>query len=94
MRLSEHPRARASIRRAKGIAGLGTFLLVGVLALRGGILAPEALIRALLAGLAAYWLAWGVAVTVWRQIALGELETARKRREARLASFDDASGGE
>ena len=94
MRLSEHPRARASIRRAKGIAGLGTFLLVGVLALRGGILAPEALIRALLAGLAAYWLAWGVAVTVWRQIALGELETARKRREARLASLDDARGGE
>ena len=91
MRLSDHPRARAGIRRAKGIAGLGTFLVVGILALRAGILAPEALVRALVAGLAAYWLAWGVAVTVWRQIALGELEAARRRREARLASFDDAS---
>ena len=92
MRLSDHPRARASIRRAKGIAGLGTFLVVGFLALRAGILAPEALVRALIAGLAAYWLAWGVAVTVWRQIALGELEAARKRRESRLAAFEDAPG--
>lgn len=90
MRLTEHPRARAGIRRAKGAAGLVVFLLTGLLALRAGLPGPDAAIRALVAGIGAYFVAWGVAVTVWRQLALAELETARERREARLASLGDA----
>ncbi len=84
MRLSEHPRARAGIRRAKGGAGLAIFLLVGLLSLRAGLPTGDAALRALGAGVVAYFLAWGVAVTVWRQVALAELEAARERREARL----------
>ena len=84
MRLSDHPRARAGIRRAKGGAGLLIFLLVGLLSLRAGLPVADAGLRALGAGVVAYFLAWGVAVTVWRQVALAELEAARERREARL----------
>ena len=87
MRLSEHPRATAGIRRAKGAAGLGAFLFVALLSFRAGLPAPDAAVRGLLFGVVAYFLAWGTAVTVWRQIALAELETARKRRQARLDSL-------
>jgi hypothetical protein len=90
MRLSEHPRARAGIRRAKGAAGLGAFLLVALLALRANLPAPDAAGRALIAGVIAYFVGWRVAVTVWKQIALAELEAARRRREARLASLEAA----
>jgi hypothetical protein len=87
MRLSEHPRATAGIRRAKGAAGLGVFALVALLSLRAGLPAGDAAIRGLLSGVVAYFLAWGTAVTVWRQIAMAELETARQRRQARLDSL-------
>lgn len=92
MRLSDHPRARASIRRIKGAVGLGAFLLVLLLSLRAGLLPAEAAARALIGGIAAYFVAWMIAVTVWRQIALAELEAARERRQARIASLvgDDA----
>jgi len=90
MRLSEHPRARAGIRRAKGVAGLLGLIVVALLSRRAGLPWPDAAVRGLGAGVIAYFLAWGVAVTVWRQIAIGELEVARARREARLKSFSSA----
>jgi uncharacterized membrane protein YccC len=83
MRLTEHPRARAGIRRAKGGAGLGVFVIVLLLSLRAGLTPDAALGRALPAGVAAYIFAWGAAVTIWRQIALAELEAVRARHEAR-----------
>lgn len=85
MRLSEHPRACNGIRRAKGAAGLATFFLVVLLSMRSGGTPDGAIMRALPFGVVAYLLAWAAAVTVWRQVALGELEAARTRREARLA---------
>ncbi len=90
MRLSEHPRARAGIRRAKGAAGLAAFLIVGLLSLRANLPEGDAAVRALLGGIVAYFVGWAVAVTVWKQIALAELEAARRRREARLASLHAA----
>jgi len=87
MRLSEHPRARAGIRRAKGAGGLLAFVLIALLSLRAGLPGPDVVVRALIGGMAAYFVAWAVAVTVWRQLALAELEAARARREARLASL-------
>jgi uncharacterized membrane protein YccC len=92
IRLTEHPRAQASIRRVKGAAGLGVFLCVLLLSLRAGLLPADAALRALLSGIGAYFVAWGIAVTVWRQLALAELEAARARRRARIAELlgDDA----
>ena len=84
MRLTEHPRAQAGIRRAKGKAGLAVLALVLLLSLRAGLTADAALARALPAGVAAYLIAWATAITVWRQLALGELEAARARRDARV----------
>ncbi len=84
MRLTEHPRAREGIRRAKGAAGLAAFVLVALLSVRAGLTPDEALGRALPAGVVAYGLAWAAAVTIWRQLALAELEAARARREARV----------
>jgi len=49
---------------------------------------PEAALRGLAAGVGAYFLAWYVGVTVWRQLAQAELEQARRRREARMAALD------
>lgn len=94
IRLSKHPRARAGIRRAKGTAGLAAFLLVGLLALRAHLPAPDAAARALLGGVVGYFIGWGVAVTVWRQIALAELEAARRRREERLARLQAVASPE
>ncbi len=87
MRLSKHPRARVGIRRAKGAAGLAFFLIVALLSVRAGLPWPDVAIRGLLGGIIAYFVAWGIAVTIWRQIALVELEDARARREARLESL-------
>jgi uncharacterized membrane protein YccC len=86
IRLSDHPRAPAAIRRAKGLAGLGAFVLVLLLSLRAGLTPDEALARALPAGIVAYLIAWGVAVTVWRQLVIGEIEGARARHAARAAA--------
>ncbi len=94
MRLSQHPRARAGIRRAKGAAGLVAFLIVGLVSLRANLPEGDAAARALIGGIVAYFIAWAVAVTVWKQIALAELEDARRRREARLASLEAAVGEE
>jgi uncharacterized membrane protein YccC len=85
MRLSDHPRATSGIRRAKGYAGLGTFALVIFFSMGAGLNASGAIARALGLGVVAYMLAWAAAVTIWRQIVLGELEAARARRESRLA---------
>lgn len=90
MRLSDHPRARNSIRRAKGAAGLGVFALVVFLSLKAGLTPDGAVARALPLGIAAYLVAWGAAVSIWRQIVLGELEAARVRREARVAQAREA----
>lgn len=85
IRVSDHPRAQGQIRRAKGLAGFWTFVLVALLAHRAGLAPDAALARALPAGLAAYLVAWFAAVTVWRHLVLAELDALRARREARVA---------
>ena len=85
MRLTEHPRASSGIRRAKGGAGLAAFVLVVLLSLRAGLTPDDALLRALPVAVVAYLLAWAAAITIWRQLALAELEAARARHDARAA---------
>jgi hypothetical protein len=84
IRLSAHPRARRQIRMAKGYGGLVSFLLVLFLSHGAGLPFADMLLRGVLGGIAGYVAAWMLAVTVWRHIALAELEDLRVRLLARM----------
>jgi hypothetical protein len=84
IRLSGHPRARRQIRTAKGWGGLLAFLLVLKLSRGAALPWPDALLRGVLGGIAGYLAAWAIAVTVWRHLALAELEDLRIRVLARM----------
>ena len=71
--VANHPRAAASVRRVKGIAGLVGFVIGAYLSHHVGLSMASVLERALLVGIGSYVLAWGCAVAVWRQIVLAEL---------------------
>jgi hypothetical protein len=86
MTIGAHPRARRSVRRARAFGGLLGFLVALVLSLRAGVPAWDATARALIAGVAVHLAAWRVAVAVWRQLMLAELEQVRERRFARGGS--------
>jgi uncharacterized membrane protein YccC len=79
IRLKGHPRAQRHIARAKGWGGLTAFLVVLVLSLQAGVPTADAIGRGLVGGMAGYLVAWGIAVTVWRQIAMAELEDLRRK---------------
>jgi hypothetical protein len=88
--LADHPRAQRQIRTAKGWAGLLGFVLVGVLSHRAGVPLPDALGRAVVGGVAANVVTWMIMVLVWRQIAVAEIEVARRRLLAQIAAQDAA----
>jgi uncharacterized membrane-anchored protein YjiN (DUF445 family) len=83
--LEHHPRAQASIRRAKGIGGLLAFFVVGFVSLRAGATFTGSGLRALAAGVVGYAVAWFAAVQVWRHLAVAEIRRhqalAMQRRE-------------
>jgi hypothetical protein len=83
-RLSAHPKASRQIRAVKAWSGLSIFLLVQVLSLKAGLPMFDAGMRALAAGTMAYLAGWVLAVVVWRQLAVAEVEDFRRRltREA------------
>ena len=91
IKLSEHPRARHHIRVAKGWAGLAGCAFSGYVAWKAGLPFFDAVLRALLWGVAAYMVVWFLAVQVWRQLAIAEVRAAekqwleRKREAERLA---------
>jgi hypothetical protein len=79
VRLAAHPRASRHIAAAKGWGGLIGFGLVLLLSLKAGTTPVDAGVRALAGGVGLYLLAWFAAVTVWREIAVAEVEAARRR---------------
>ena len=83
MSVGAHPRARRSVRRARAFGGLLGFAVALLLSLRAGVPAWDATARALIAGIVVHLAAWRVAVAVWRQLMLAELERLRARRLAR-----------
>jgi hypothetical protein len=94
IRLASHPRARRHIAMAKSWGGLIAFLLVLKISRDAGLLWPDAIERGVLGGIVGYVAAWGIAQTIWRQIALAELEDLRRRlvarSEAQLAAHQTA----
>src|SRR5688572_3705949 len=82
VRLSDHPRAKASINRAKAFGGLIGFILGFWLAQSGGLPAFDTGVRALVGGISGYVLVWLAAVQIWRQLAIAEFKAAEKKRAA------------
>lgn len=95
IRLCDHPRASRQIELARGWAGIGAFVAVALLSHRAGVGDFEAGLRALVAGLVSYMAAWGLAVLVWRQLAVAEAKAAHSaalaRREALLEEIERRS---
>jgi hypothetical protein len=86
IRLSAHPRARRHIAIAKGWGGLIAFVVVLKLARGAGLPWPDAIGRGVLGGVVGYLAAWMIVQTVWRHLALAELEDLRRRLIARAES--------
>jgi hypothetical protein len=68
-----HPRAAAHVKRAKGWGGLLGFTIAAYLSHKAGVPAVQIGLRALVAGVAGYLVAWACAVSVWRHLLLAEL---------------------
>ncbi len=84
--IANHPRAGAQIARAKAWGGLVGFLLVGLLATRAHVPLPDALLRAIMGGVAVYVATWAGAVLVWRHLVVAELRAVRSHRAAEAAA--------
>src|SRR5918997_6796019 len=94
--LRDHPRAAASIRRAKARAGLGGFAIGALGTWSAGGDPFTMALHGLAGGVAAYMVVWAIAVVVWRQLLLAEARTAvdevvRQRRAAAQAARDRAA---
>jgi uncharacterized membrane protein YcjF (UPF0283 family) len=83
IRLSAHPRARRHIAIAKGWGGLIAFAVVLKLAHDAGLPWSDAIQRGVLGGIVGYLAAWMIVQTIWRHLALAELEDLRRRLVAR-----------
>ena len=79
IRVANHPRAQRQIAKAKGWGGLIGFFVVGWISHGAGVPMPEAALRAIAGGAGLYVLAWAAAVAVWREVAVAEVERARRR---------------
>jgi len=92
--VAKHPRARRSIRTTKAWAALLAFIIVEYRCLKGGMTFDQSVVRALLAGIGAYLLAWIVAVIVWRQLVVAEIEAFRRRLIAAAEEAEAAAAEE
>ena len=90
--VAAHPRASYQVRRAKGWGGLAGFGIAAYLSHQAGVPLVDLGLRALVAGVAGYMLAWACAVTVWRHLVLAELRAATTRASARNPDLIPARG--
>ena len=89
--IAAHPRARGWIRRTRARVSLSAFALVLLVAVHAGVPGETAVLRALIAGIAAFLCAWAVGLMLWKQIVLSELRAAYDRREARRRELVEAA---
>jgi hypothetical protein len=86
IRVAAHPRARASIRRWRGRAGLIALVVVTVLSLRAGLPTFDAVLRGLAGGIAAHFVAWAAGVVAWRHLIIAEIAAHREAAVQRRAA--------
>jgi hypothetical protein len=77
--VAAHPRASYQVRRAKGWGGVAGFGIAAYLSHKAGVPMVDLGLRAIIAGMVGYLLAWACAVTVWRQLVLAELRAVAGR---------------
>jgi hypothetical protein len=77
--VAAHPRASYQVRRAKGWGGVAGFGIAAYLSYKAGVPTVDLGLRAIIAGMVGYMLAWACAVTIWRQLVLAELRAAVER---------------
>ncbi len=87
IRLRDHPRARRQIDLARGWGGIAAFALVAATGPPRRRAAGGAGLRALLGGVLGYVACWGLAVMVWRHLAVAEEAAARASAERRRAAL-------
>jgi hypothetical protein len=80
--VAAHPRASYQVRRAKGWGGIAAFAIAAYLSYKAGVPTPDVGLRAIVAGIVGYMLAWACAVTIWRHLMLAELRAAHDRANA------------
>jgi hypothetical protein len=80
--IANHPRARYQVRRAKGWGGIAGFAIAGYLSYKAGVPTADVGMRALVAGIVGYMVAWMCAVTVWRHLVQAELRAALELTQA------------
>jgi hypothetical protein len=90
VRISAHPRARRQIAQAKAWGALAAFGLVLVVSWRAGVPAFDVGLRALVAGVVGYVVAWAVAVQVWRHLAVAEVRDVHRRYAEQTAREERA----
>jgi hypothetical protein len=89
--VASHPRASDAVSTLKAWGGLIGFGLTAFLSLRAGVPLAQVGMRAIIAGIAGYLVAWACAVAAWRAIVAAE---ARARIEHRAtASAESAKPG-
>jgi hypothetical protein len=81
--LAAHPRASYQVRRAKGWGGIAAFAIAAYLSYKAGVPTADIGLRAIVAGIVGYMLAWACAVTIWRHLVLAELRAAHERANPR-----------
>lgn len=82
MSVRSHPRARGSVRRAKGWGGLIGFGVAVYLSLSANVPLTQVGLRALGVGAAGYLVAWACAVAVWRVLLVAELKVVYDQLQA------------
>jgi uncharacterized membrane protein YccC len=92
--LSDHPRASRSIQQIKAWGGLLGFVVVGGYSYMGGMGVADALLRGVIAGVAAQMLAWIAAIVLWQHLLEGEAKSAvRQAKENQRRALQRGSQG-
>jgi hypothetical protein len=89
--VAAHPRARASIRRTRARTALAAFALVLFLSLSSDVGGPEAVMRAIGAGLVGNLMGYACALFVWRQIVVQEVKVVAAKRRERARELAEAA---
>jgi hypothetical protein len=91
--IATHPKALASVRRAKSWTGIGAFAIMAGVSLKAGVPFSQACLRSIAAGIAGYMLVWWGGMKVWRHLMIAEqraaIEEINRRRAERAGELRD-----